>query len=128
MYLQGMAKPPSGKTVGTRRAGHAKRGASRSMQQGGGPVHAKPRSLTCTDFEYVFIIPTSANILPYLWFCYHPLFLRLRIIVQLYTSMCNNKGCHRRLFYCMDMPIPATCSHVHVTDLTELELVMYITE
>ena len=33
-------------------------GASRSMQQGG-PVHAKPRSLTCADFEYVFTIPTS---------------------------------------------------------------------
>ena len=26
------------------------------MQQGG-PVHAKPRSLTCADFEYVFTIP-----------------------------------------------------------------------
>ena len=41
---------------------HAKRGASQSMQQGG-LVHAKPRSLTCADFEYV---PTSANILPLL--------------------------------------------------------------
>ena len=35
----------------------------RSMQQGGGPVHGKPRSLSCADFEYVFTIPTSANIL-----------------------------------------------------------------
>ena len=40
-------KPPDGKTVGTRRR----------------LVHAKPRSLTCADFEYVFTIPTSANIL-----------------------------------------------------------------
>ena len=48
-------KPPGRKTVGTRRGVvHAKRGVSRSMQQGGGPVHAKPRSLTCADFEYVF--------------------------------------------------------------------------
>ena len=37
-------------------------GGSWSMQQGG-PVHTKPRSLTCADFEYVFTIPTSANIL-----------------------------------------------------------------
>ena len=37
---------------------HAKRGGSRSMQQGG-LVHAKPRSLICADFEYVFTIPTS---------------------------------------------------------------------
>ena len=44
---------------------HAKRGASRSMQQRG-LVHAKPRSLTCADFEYVFTIPTSAYILPLL--------------------------------------------------------------
>ena len=55
----------------------------RSMQRRG-PVHAKPRSLTCADFEYFFTIPTSANILPRLRSCYHPLFLHLRIIVQLY--------------------------------------------
>ena len=53
------------------------------MQQGG-LVNAKPRSLTCADFEYVFTIPTSANILPLLRSCYHPLFLRLCIIVQVY--------------------------------------------
>ena len=40
--------------------------AGRSMQQGGGPVHVKPRSLTCADFEYVFTIPISANILLHL--------------------------------------------------------------
>ena len=51
-------KPPGRKTVGG--LVHAKSGASQSMQQGG-PVHAKPRSLTCADFEYVFTIPTSAN-------------------------------------------------------------------
>ena len=56
---------------------------SRSMQQGG-LVHAKPRSLTCADFEYVFTIPTSAYILPCLRSCYHTLFLRLCIIVQVY--------------------------------------------
>ena len=39
---------------------HARRGASRSMQQGG-LVDAKPSSLTCTDFEYVFTIPTSLH-------------------------------------------------------------------
>ena len=47
MYLQGMAKPPGRTILGTRRR----------------LVHAKPRSLTCVDFEYVFTIPTSANIL-----------------------------------------------------------------
>ena len=78
-----MAKPPGGKTVRTRRrARPCKEGASWSMQQGGGLVHAKPRPLTCADFDYIFTIPTSANILPCLWSCYHPLFLRLCI-------MCN---------------------------------------
>ena len=62
---------------------HTKRGASRSMQQEG-LVHAKLRSLTCADFEYVFTIPTSANILPRLRSCYHPLFFRLRNIAQAY--------------------------------------------
>ena len=52
--------------------------------QGGGLVDAKPRTLTCADFDYVFTIPTSANILPLLRSCYHPLFLHLRIIVQVY--------------------------------------------
>ena len=42
---------------------YAKRGASRSMQQGVGMVHAKPRSLTCADFGYVFTIPTSTNMI-----------------------------------------------------------------
>ena len=45
--------------------------------QGGGLVDAKPRSLT-----YIFTIPTSANILPFLRSYYHPLFLCLRIIVH----------------------------------------------
>ena len=61
-----MAKPPGGKNIVTRRrVGPCKGGGggSWSMQQGGGPVHTKPRSLTCADFEYVFTIPTSANIL-----------------------------------------------------------------
>ena len=84
------------------------------MQQGG-LVDAKLRSLTCTDFEYIFTIPISAYILPHLRSCYHPLFLRLRIIVQVY--MYNNKGCHRRLSYCMHMPIQATymfpCTNIY---------------
>ena len=51
MYLQGMAKPPGGKIVGTRRsAGPCKEGGggggSRSMQQGG-PVHAMPFCCHC---------------------------------------------------------------------------------
>ena len=48
------------------------------MQRGGQPVHATRKraspcktqvndSLTCTDFEYVFTIPTPANILPRLY-------------------------------------------------------------
>ena len=37
-----------------------------SMQKGGQPaaVHAKPRPLTFADFEYIYTIPTSGNILP----------------------------------------------------------------
>ena len=49
MYLQGMAKPPGGKIVGTRRsAGPCKEGGegSQSMQQGG-PVHAMPLCCHC---------------------------------------------------------------------------------
>ena len=54
-----MAKPPGGKK-------RMNKEEDQSMQQGGGLVHAKPRSLTCADFEYNFTIPTSANILPHL--------------------------------------------------------------
>ena len=52
--LKGIA--PGAKTVGTRRrAGPCK--------EGGQPVHAKPRSLTFANFEYICTIPTSGNIL-----------------------------------------------------------------
>ena len=50
-------------------------GGSWSMQQGG-PVHTKPRSLTCADFEYVFTIPTSANILLHSFVHYMSLYCR----------------------------------------------------
>ena len=54
---EGHSKPLGRKTVGTRRrAGPCK--------EGGQPVHAKPRSLTFVDFEYICTIPTSGNILP----------------------------------------------------------------
>ena len=59
MSLKGMANHLAGKTVGTslrRRAGPCK--------ERGQPVHAKPRSLTFADFEYISTIPTSGNILP----------------------------------------------------------------
>ena len=80
-------KPPDGTNVGTRRrAGPCKRG--------GQPVHAKPRSLTFADFEYICTIPTSGNILLCLRSCYHPLFLHLHIVIQL--RVCSNKlkGCY----------------------------------
>ena len=52
----GHGKSPGAKTVGTRRrAGPCK--------EEGQPVHAKPRSLTFADFEYIRTIPTSGNIL-----------------------------------------------------------------
>ena len=57
---EGHGKPPGRKTVGTRRrAGPCK--------EEGQPVHAKPRSLTFADFEYIqCTIPTSGNILLHL--------------------------------------------------------------
>ena len=56
---EGHGKPPGGKTVGTRRrAGPCK--------EGGQPVHAKPRSLTFADFEFICTISTSGNILLHL--------------------------------------------------------------
>ena len=73
---EGHGKPTGGKPIKTRRrAGPCK--------EGGQPVHAKPRSLTFTDFEYICTIPTSGNILLHLWSCYHPLFLHLHIVMQL---------------------------------------------
>ena len=44
------------------------------MQQGGGPVHTKPRSLTCTDFSPSLHLPT---------FCCIPLYI---IIMSLYCG------------------------------------------
>ena len=51
-------------------------GGSWSVQQGGGPVNTKPRSLTCADFEYAFTIPTSANILLHSFVHYMSLYCR----------------------------------------------------
>ena len=39
-------KPPGGKTIGTRRR-------DSPCKEGDQPVHAKPRSLTFADFEYI---------------------------------------------------------------------------
>ena len=89
-------KPPGGKTVGTRwRASPCK--------EEGQAVNAKPRSLTLSDFEDICTIPTSGNILRCLRSCYHPLFLHLHIVMQLWV--CNNKlkGYYMRL-NCMSIP------------------------
>ena len=74
---EGHGKPPGRKTVGTRRR-------AGSCKEEGQPVHAKPRSLTFADFDYIqCTIPTSGNILRCLRSCYHPLFLHLHIVMQL---------------------------------------------
>ena len=52
---KGHGKQPGRKTVGTRRIADP----CKDRDQ---PVHAKPRSLTFTDFEYICTIPTSGNI------------------------------------------------------------------
>ena len=57
--FEGHGKLPGGKPLGTRRRAGPRK-------EGNQPVHAKPRSLTFADFEYICTIPTSGNILPHL--------------------------------------------------------------
>ena len=91
-----MAKPPGGKSVRrNKEEGQSMQrgGGSRSMQQGGGPVYAKPRSLTCTDFEYVFTILTSANICCASYYCMPIPALQLPLYTHRYSLTISPSFC-----------------------------------